>query len=318
MKHHERRAFLKASVLGLAGAMKPWPLPAAAAATASTGIVDTHTHFYDPTRPQGVPWPPQSDKLLYRRVLPEHLAAVTKGLGVTGTVVVEASPRVEDNQWLLDLAARQPLILGVVGKLQPGTDDFRRHLTRFAKNARFRGIRVGADDVSKGLSSPRVLDDLKRLAGEDLELDVIGGPAMLSDVARLADKLPDMRIVINHVAGIPIDGKAVKPDLRAGLRAAAGHRNVYCKVSGLVEATGRDDGKAPADVRFYRRLLDVLWELFGEDRLIYGSNWPVSERFAPYPVVLGVVREYFSAKGQAESDKFFRKNALAAYKWPQR
>src|SRR4051812_41804211 len=137
MNHHERRAFLKASALGLGGAMKPWNQWAAAAANELMGIVDTHTHFYDPTRPQAVPWPPPAANPLSRRVLPEHLATAAKGLQVTGTVVVEASPRVEDNQWLLDLAARQPFIVGVVGKLRPGTEDFRKHLTRFARSGRF-------------------------------------------------------------------------------------------------------------------------------------------------------------------------------------
>src|SRR5438552_3423504 len=73
-----------------------------------SGIIDTHTHFYDPARPQGVPWPTKSDTLLYRTVLPHHFQALTQRLGVTGTVVVEASPWLEDNQWILDLAKDYP------------------------------------------------------------------------------------------------------------------------------------------------------------------------------------------------------------------
>src|SRR2546425_11052705 len=118
-------------------------------------IIDTHTHFYAPTRPQGVPWPGKDDKLLYRRVLPEHYRAVTRGQGVAGTVVVEASPWVEDNQWLLDLAVKEPLIVGVVGHLTPAAEDYRKHLERFAKNPLFRGIRIAADLLRRGLDQAR-------------------------------------------------------------------------------------------------------------------------------------------------------------------
>src|SRR5690349_659982 len=93
-------------------ATKPW-------------VIDTHTHFYDPTRPQGVPWPPPDDKKLYRAVLPPEYRTLAEPLGVAGTVVVEASPWVEDNQWVLDLAERERYIVGLVGHLEPGMPDFR-------------------------------------------------------------------------------------------------------------------------------------------------------------------------------------------------
>lgn len=82
--------------------------------------LDAHTHFYDPGRPQGVPWPGKEDKLLYRTVLPGDFKKLTKNHRVVSTIVVEASPWLEDNQWLLDLAARDPFVVGVVGHLDPG------------------------------------------------------------------------------------------------------------------------------------------------------------------------------------------------------
>lgn len=109
----------------------------------SVGIIDTHTHFYDPSRPQGVPWPPKDDSVLYRRVLPRDFRTLAEPLGITGTVVVEASPWEEDNQWILDLAAQDPFLLGLVGHLKPGRPEFRDQLIRFAAHRRFRGIRTG-------------------------------------------------------------------------------------------------------------------------------------------------------------------------------
>src|SRR5688572_29003388 len=122
----QRRDFLRTSLGGLltTGAL--------AQEKPRLDIIDTHTHFYDPTRPEGVPWPARTDKRLYRRVLPEEYQKLARPLGVIGTVVVEASPWVEDNQWLLDLAAKERFLLCIVGRLDPAADDFEKLLRRFA------------------------------------------------------------------------------------------------------------------------------------------------------------------------------------------
>lgn len=321
----DRRTFLKTALTGLAGAaFGPGSIESSLlagngdrAANAGT-IIDTHTHFYDPTRPQGVPWPDKSEKRLYRRVRPEDYRALPKPQPVRGTVVVEASAWVEDNAWILELADRDPFIVGFVGHLYPGTDAFRGHLKRFAANRLFRGIRVGGDQLSQGLDQPRFVADLKALTTHDLELDVNGPPATLPDVARLARKIPELRMVINHVANLRIDGKAPPTDWLQGMRAAANHPHVFCKVSGLVEGSSHSDGTASRDVEFYRPVLDAIWGAFGEDRLVYGSNWPVSELFASLATVQGIVHSYFSAKGKSAEEKVFGKNAQAAYKWLNR
>lgn len=303
-------------------------LAASAAATAVAGspliadeapaAIDAHTHFYDPTRPQGVPWPSKENALLYRTVLPEELKRLTRELPIRGTIVIEASQWLEDNQWLLDLAAREPFILGVVGRLDTSRDDFAKQLARFAKDKRFRGIRINHDELKAALARPPRLARLKLLAEHDLELDVNGGPQMPHDVARLAQAMPDLRITINHAANLKIDGKAMPEEWLSGMRAAATGERVYCKVSALVEGTGKRHGDAPSDVDIYRPVLDALWNTFGEDRLIYGSNWPVSDRAAPYATVYRIVSSYFQQKGQVALQKFLRGNALAAYRPPPR
>jgi L-fuconolactonase len=275
-------------------------------------IIDTHTHFYDPTRPKGVPWPDPNDKVLYKRVLPVDYKALAIPQGVSGTVVVEASEWVEDNQWILDLAAKEPFIVGFVGNLDPGSKDFGSNLDRFSANPLFRGIRPrGANNSNLGKTD--FLTNIEKLANKDLEIDLLIGPEGLPDVAFMASKIPELRIVINHIAGVRIDGKSPDPVWTEGMQKAAEHPNVYCKVSGLVESA--QENPAPDDVGYYTPTLDVLWEAFGEDRLVYGSNWPVSERFADYATVQRIVMEYFKTKGQEATDKYFWKNAKAAYKW---
>jgi predicted TIM-barrel fold metal-dependent hydrolase len=278
-------------------------------------IIDAHTHFYDPTRKEGVPWPSKDDKALYRPVLPGEFTKLAGPLGVVGTVVVEASPWLEDNQWLLDLAAKERPLVGVVGRLDTTSDEFGKHLRRFARNPLYRGIRISHDELKAGLKG-KLVERGKLLIDHDLALDVNGGPDMPADVALLAAKLPKLRIVINHAANLRIDGKEPPKKWREGMEAAAKHAKVFCKASALVEQTGQK--KAPSDVKYYRPVLDALWKLFGEGRLIFGSNWPVSAKAAPYATVLGVVRDYFNEKGAKAAAKFFLGNSQAAYGWRKR
>lgn len=306
-----RREFLTATA-ALAAA------PVFAAAPGPLTIIDCHTHFYDPKRPEGVPWPGKGDNVLYRTMLPTDYRAQPVPQPVTGTVVVEASPLVEDNQWILDLAAKDKFIVGFVGNLKPGEDAFAGHLKRFAANPLYRGIRISEGALRTGLGNAAFIVDIKRLADADLELDVNGGPTLLPEVARLAKELPGLRIVINHLSNTRIDGKNVLPTWRADLEAAAKFPQVFLKVSALVEGTGKNDGSAPRDVEFYRPWLDIAWNAFGPDRLIYGSNWPVSERFAKLATVQGIVHDYFGAKGRAALEKFFAGNARTAYRWVRR
>lgn len=307
-----RRQFLAATA-----ALATAPALAAPKAAPLT-IIDTHTHFYDPARPTGVPWPGKGDKVLYRTTLPADYRAQPVPQPVTGTVVVEASPLVEDNQWILDLAAKDKFIVGFVGNLKPGEEAFAGHLKRFAANPLYRGIRVNEGALRTGLGNAAFIADLKRLADADRELDVNGGPTLLPEVARLAKELPALRIVINHLSNTRIDGKNVSETWRRDLEAAAKFPKVFLKVSALVEGTGKNDGSAPRDVEFYRPWLDIAWSAFGPDRLIYGSNWPVSARFAPLATVQGIVHDYFSAKGRPALEKFFAGNARTAYRWLNR
>jgi L-fuconolactonase len=319
--NQNRRDFIKTSVAAAAGAAFACAQRADAAPTAAAYegvIIDTHTHFYDPTRPEGVPWPSKDEKRLYRRVLPADYRALPKPHPVAGTVVVEASAWVEDNQWILDLAAREPFIAGFVGNLVPGTTDFQAHLKRFAADPIYRGIRISGDRVRAALKEPRVLDDIKALASRDLALDLLGGPDMLPDVVRLARAIPDLRMIIDHVANLRIDGSTPPAAWREGMRQVAEHPNVYCKVSGLVEGTGRNDGTAPASLDVYTPVLNTIWSDFGPTRLIYGSNWPVSELFAPCTLVQQIVTDFFSAKGRAAAEQVFWKNAKAFYKYIDR
>jgi predicted TIM-barrel fold metal-dependent hydrolase len=303
-----RRNFLRAAAgaaFAAAGRAQPAPIP----------IIDTHIHLFDPSRPQGVPWPPKDGAVPYQTTLPARFRQ-----GVVGAIEVECSPWLEDNQWVLDVAEKDPIMVGTVGNLEPGHAGFSRNLERFHRNRLFRGIRYGylwGRDFRAGIAKSDGIAGLKLLAEADLVLDTVGPHVeFLEAVVRVTDAVPNLRIVIDHLPRLarpeqPQQGAAYD----AAMRELGQRSQVYVKVS---EVLNRVEGRVPHELSFYRPKLDELWQTFGEDRLLYGSDWPNSVPLGTYEQVFGIVHEYFTAKGREAAEKYFWKNSVAAYKWVRR
>lgn len=276
----------------------------------SLRIVDTHIHIYDTARPQGVPWPPATDKEIYSPHLPADFAAVARRNHVSAVVIVEASHLLEDNQWLLDVTKDQPLFVAVVGNLTPGDADFEANLERFSKDKRFVGIRPrGVEKVD--LTEEHRIADLRKLAAKGLSLDLLTFRASLSQIDVIARKVPDLKIVINHLASARVDGSAPDAKWAMELAAVALHKNVYCKISGLSQQSVKKP--APMELSYYQPTLDLIWQAFGEDRLIFASNWPVTKMGGDYEGELRMTKEFIEPKGKAATEKLFWKNANKVY-----
>jgi predicted TIM-barrel fold metal-dependent hydrolase len=305
-----RRTFLAMTALTAGDAAQPATVP----------IIDTHIHLFDPRRPQGVPWPEKNDVVLYKPALPERYRKIVTPLGISGAIEVEASPWLEDNQWVLDIAAKDTIIVGTVGDLEPGKPDFRKHLERFHRNPLFRGIRYGnlwGRNLSAELSRPDFISDLKALADAGLTLDTANqDPVLIAAVVRLTDRIPNLRVVIDHLPQLnPPEDKTARDAYQSDLHEVSKRAQVYIKIS---EVLRRVDGRVPTDLSFYRPRLDELWGIFGPNKVLYGSDWPNSDLWGAYPQVLSVVREYFIGKGPAAAEKYFWKNSVAAYRWIKR
>jgi L-fuconolactonase len=316
-----RRSFLTGLSAATAGvlldATGPGALRCLCAESASarpSPSIDTHIHVYDPARAQGVPWPPKNLEILYSTHLPPRFVTLTERLGVVGALVVEASPWVEDNQWVLDVAKDNPIIVGFIGNLELGQPQFASQLKRFAANPLFRGLRLRGVTIPTGPGEAAFMDDMKRLADRQLTVDVVGGTPILADVLRIKKMAPDLRVVIDHLPFHAWD-KDGPPAMRNALKDVAELPKVYIKISDVPRQV---DGRLVEDPEFYRPGLDVLWSLFGPDRAIYGSNWPVSDLVTPYASMYGIVANYFAGKTESDAQKFFWKNSLAAYSWVSR
>jgi len=278
-------------------------------------LIDTHIHLYDTEREGGVPWPPVDDEVLYKPHLPAEFERVAKPAGVTGVVIVEASDKLADNDWVLKLTEdKEAFFVALVGNIDPTVKDFRKELKPLRKNPRFVGIRArragGVD-----LADKQVLKNFKHLSKQGLSVDILmngKGAETLEQVADMAAKLPELRIVVDHVLGYNIDGKAPSPTWIAAATKLAANKNVYCKISGLYQRCV--DQPASKDPAHYRSLLDILWNEFGSERLIYGSNWPCTKKSGDYTSFVTLVNAYASEKGQEACENLFWKNANRAYK----
>jgi L-fuconolactonase len=312
----QRREFLQLGASLAAG----WAAAAAADTLPSTvPVIDTHIHLFDPGRPGGVPWPAKTDTALYKAALPDRYASIARPLGVVGAIVIEASPLATDNDWVLNQAANHPIIVGMVGDLIPGTPSYQSELERLHANPLFLGIRYGNlwdRDLAIDAQRPGFLPGLKMLAERGLVLDSANpDPSLIRAIAGVADHLPELRIVIDHLptARIPKE-TAARDEYWSLLRHLAQNKNVFAKLSEVIAARIEETGGP----NFHQERLDALWDIFGEDHVLYASDWPNSDHHATYPETISIVRSYVEAKGRRVSEKFFWKNSVAAYHWHRR
>jgi L-fuconolactonase len=311
---HSRRTFL-AAVTAVAAA------DAARANGEPIPIIDTHLHLYDPTRPQGVPYPKVPNP---PQALPSQYREDVTPLGITGGIKVEASPWVEDNLWVLEIIKNEPIIVGMIGNLNPTKPEFREYLERYHRNKLFLGIRYGnvweGDSLVAAVNSPDFIANMKVFAQTGLTLEVANPRFDLIDATvRLTDKVPELRVVLGHLQALPLP---TAPDVlktySANLRELR-RRNVYAKVSGLPRAA---NGQSQSDPASYKPTLDFIWDVFGEDFIVFAAGWSrVPSQPSPIERMksnLKIFQAYLVAKGRPAAEKFFWQNSVHAFKWIRR
>jgi L-fuconolactonase len=312
----QRRDFLRFAAIG-AGELA---LRRSAVASPPIPIVDSHIHLFDTTRPGGVPWPDKSDTALYKPATPERYMALAAPLGVVGAIAIEASPLLTDNDWLLQVVSRNPVMVGMIGDLVPGTADYMRQLERLHRDPLFLGIRYGnlwGRDLSTDLAKPGFVEGLKALAQAGLVLDSANpDPKLIHAILEVSEQVPGLRIVIDHLPHSPIPpDPAARREYESELTKFAQNRNVYVKLSEIPAVV---DGKVVTDRSYYESPLDAIWDTFGEDRILFGSDWPNSDHVAPFAQTMAIVRGYISTKSRTAREKYYWKNSLAAYRWRHR
>jgi predicted TIM-barrel fold metal-dependent hydrolase len=314
MNELHRRAFLGATAgAALAGAMNPMqaqamPIP----------IIDCHIHLFDQTRPQGAPYSGGGSNT--EPALPARYRKLASPLGIVGAIEIEASPWIEDNLWVLEVEETDRMMVGMIGDLQPEKPEFKEYLDRYHKNRLFLGIRYGnlwGYNIVEQLANPTFIEGLKVMQQADLTLDMANPrPDLIEAAIRVSDKVPGLRIVMDHLPSIATrldaNGQAA---VEGNFRELAKRPTVYIKVSEVMRIV---DGKPSTDPALYKPQLDHFFDTFGEDKLVFGSDWPNGAAVENLPAIVRIVKDYFNAKSRAAAEKYFWRNSLAAYKWIRR
>jgi len=271
--------------------------------------IDSHQHFwmYDSARQA---WIDGTMTLLKHDFLPEQLASELDGNKVDGSVAVQADQSEQETAFLLDLAKRSQRIVGVVGWVDLASPQIEQRLQFFSQFKKLRGFRhiVQSEPDEGFLLRPDFARGISRLHEFGFTYDILIYPKQLPAAIELVAKFPKQRFVVDHLAKPKIKTKNIAA-WATQIGAMARYPNVYCKLSGMVtEADWRH--WTPADFNPY---LDVVFEAFGADRLMFGSDWPVCLLAASYQQVKQIVEEYVDRKAPAEREKIFGANAIRFY-----
>jgi L-fuconolactonase len=328
MSDNSRRNFIRNAGLAAfyqAGSLSPTVYASPAGQHISkrqqgTAAIDTHIHLYDPRRPGGVPWPEETNRVLYRPSLPKRYRRISRPLGVVGAIAIECSPLSTDNDWLLQTAKSDDSIVGVIGDLDPALPEFPKQLERLREDPLFLGIRYGnlwGRDLGTRLKESLFVENLKLLGRYRLLLESANpNPALIADLLNLTALVPALQIVIDHLPqGVPPEETPARTAYLRDLRTLSERANVFVKGS---EVLRRVDDTVSTDLTTYRTWLDEIWDIFGEDRLMFGSDWPNSDQLASFAETFTIVQQYLSTRGNRAAEKFFWKNSINAYNWKPR
>ncbi|RYF71502.1 MAG: amidohydrolase [Cytophagaceae bacterium] len=270
--------------------------------------IDAHQHFwvYNPERDS---WITDDMTTIRRDFLPADLEPVLAANGIEGCVAVQASQSDEETMFLVSMAQAYDIVKGVVGWVDLRADDLYDRLEAYSQFEEIRGFRhVAQAEPDDFLMRPDVIKGISQLAAFDFTYDILIYPSQLKAALHLVRAAPDVKFVIDHMAK-PVIKKQEINRWSNFMAEIAKQPNVSCKVSGMVTEADWQNWKK-ADLFPY---LDVVFEQFGPDRLLFGSDWPVCLVAADYTQVKTVIEEYVSPWGTEVRSKVFGGNAVSFY-----
>ena len=248
---------------------------------------------------------------LARDFLPTDLSPALASAGLDGCIAVQARCSLAENAFLLDLARRHPFVCGVVGWADLCAADAEVVVADLAAQPRLCGLRhIVQAEPDDFLLRADFRRGVRCLARHGLVYDVLVYPRQLPAAVDFVRALPDQPFVLDHLAK-PDIARGQRADWERDFRALARHRHVACKVSGLVTEAKWQQWRA-ADFRWY---LDTALDAFGEDRLLFGSDWPVClVAAADYAQVHDLVADWARALSPSAQAKLFGGNAVRIYR----
>ncbi len=272
--------------------------------------IDSHQHFwnYDPAK---YSWINDSMYKIRKDFLPSDLEPVLQKAGIDGTIAIEAFHSEKETEFLLALTTEFPYIKGVVGWVDLYSEDVEQRLKHFSEDRIFKGVRHTVyDEEGEYLTDASFQKGIGELQKYGFTYDILIFENQLPGAIELAKKFPEQPFVLDHMAKPQVSSEGPSEAWIKNIQELAGFKNVYCKLSGLVTETPGFQWE-PSD---FSPFLRVVSEAFGENRIMYGSDWPVCLSAASYEDTLGIIYDFFTPSGDVTIQKIFGGNAVKFYR----
>lgn len=281
-------------------------------------IIDPHTHFKGAEqveRERGNQNPHRKNTLA-QVVVPEDYRSLADRLQIQSTLVVEAVDQSDPqfNTWLLEQAESE-LVCGYVARGDLRADEFSERYAAYKKTGYLNGYRFRFDELASYLDDETARRNLKRLEDDGMVVDLLVDPKHAPSIRRLASEYPKLKIVINHCFRARMKNGVIDAEWKEAVKSCGAMKNVYCKLSSIVNFSDAKvfTQEAPTDMAYYLPVLDPCYEAFGEDRVIFATNWGVCTHFGTVDDVVRIATEYFESKGDGVPRKAMRDNAIRVY-----
>tara|TARA_B100000700_G_scaffold326408_1_gene437873 strand:+ start:1360 stop:2205 length:846 start_codon:yes stop_codon:yes gene_type:complete len=263
-------------------------------------VVDSHHHFWEIDK-FNYSWMPEGSPLSVD-YSPEDLAPLITEAGIDYTVVVQAVSSPDEAYWLLDLAERNDFIAGIIGWVDLTDPKVGYILDKLQESQYFKGVRhiwENEPDAAWIVNSGAV-NGLQELVRRNLTFDFLAKPPNLPFIPEIMDKVPDLRAVVDHIAKPKIADHLVEPWL-SDLRKVASINGIHCKISGMITEADHHNWTAN-DLRPY---VHHVLGLFGTDRIMFGTDWPVCTLAGDYVTVVDTTKSILeSLTLEATNDVF--------------
>jgi len=275
--------------------------------------IDSHQHFWDIGQFR-YPWMPEGESPLRRNFLPPDLKPILQRNRFDGSVVVQANVVIEETHWLLELAEQHEFIRGVVGWVDLTDPHVGATLDELQRHPKFKGVRhlVHDEPDVNWLIREDVLRGLGELARRGIPYDLLLRPPHLPLVPRLAERIPELRMVIDHIAK-PLIATQRMDGWAEGMETASKIPQLHCKLSGMITEDDPDGWKAERLGPYVQH----VFSLFGPDRLMFGSDWPVCTLAGTWKEVLAAFTQAVGPQSMEVREKLLGETAARFYGLPE-
>jgi L-fuconolactonase len=273
--------------------------------------IDAHHHLWE-YNSADYGWIGEQELQLKQNFLNDELAKVSNAHQIDGTVVVQARQSLEETDFLLSLASTSDYIKAVVGWVDLKSPKLEEALEAWSASKVLKGFRhVLQDEPSDDfMLDPAFVNGVKLIAERGYCYDILVFARQLPAVLQFIQKLPDIPLVIDHIAKPSIADNRDFEQWRKAIKQVASHNNVFCKISGMVTEADHQQWK----VRDFDAYLDTVFECFGPQRVMFGSDWPVCLLAAEYHQVLAIVESYIERNFPSYKAEIMGLNAKRFYK----